>query len=353
MALDCSRRGPDADRAMTNDLVTEDWHRPPINQKTMTALLRRAGQPATRNMVVPFGCMIPFAGLGILPMASLWSAHVWLVHGAILGSAMDSRWQERGRGTASRTRRVNKIVFRKLGLRMIRNPCCWKFGHALRHSDKINAGRAPEAEIMRPVVAPRMVANPIGNIDVIEGGRRIFAQGAGRIVPYEAEHMAWDLWAKTIQAVRVWQAICAATAAAALTFRSWMPVLLVGLARSHGAWHMVICGWLRHCGRADRFLDHLLNCRRFYANPVSRFIRWNTNRDEEHQTFPPVPYCTVPDLYEACRHSFPARKCTMASGLEGMLPVLWRQRTDSDCHLRRPMLETANPCHDGLRARAA
>ena len=120
MALDYSRRGPDADRAMTNDLVMEDWHRPPTNQKKMTALLRCAGQPATRKLIVPFGRMIQFAGLAIFPMPSLWSAHIWLAHGVVRGSAMDPRWHECGRGTASRTRWVNKVVFRIFGLRMIR-----------------------------------------------------------------------------------------------------------------------------------------------------------------------------------------------------------------------------------------
>ena len=88
-------------------------------------------------------------------------------------------------------------------------------------------------------------------------------------------------------------------------------------------------------------------------NPVGRRICWNMNCDEEHQMFPLVPRCKVPDLYETCRHSFPAQNRTTANGLAEMLPVLWRQRTDSDCHRRRPLLETANPCHDGLRAHAA
>ncbi|MDE0524124.1 MAG: fatty acid desaturase [Boseongicola sp.] len=353
MALDCSRRGPDADRAMTNDLVTEDWPRPPTNQKMMTALLRRAGQPATRNLIVPFGRMIQFAELAILPMASLWSAHIWLAHGVVRGSAMDPRWHECGRGTAFKTSWVNKVVFRIFGLRMIRDPFCRKFGHALRHSDTINAGRDPEAAIMRPVVALKMAANPLCNVDEIEAGRRILAKGAGRIVPDEAEHMEWDLCPKTIQTSRVSPAIRAATIAAALIFRGWMPALLICLARSHGIWHMVICGWLQHGGRADNFLDDRLNCRSVFVNPVGRRICWNMNCDEKHQMFPLVPYCKVPDLYETCRHSFPARNCTMASGFAEMLPVHWRQRTNFDCHLRRPVRETANPNHDGLRAHAA
>lgn len=353
MALVHSRRGPDADRAMTNDLVTEDWHQPPTNQKTMTALLRRAGQPATRNMIVPFGRMIQFEGLAIFPMLSLWLAPFWLAHGAILGSAMDPRWHECGRGTSFKTRWVNKVVFRIFGLRMIRDPCCWKFGRALRQSDTIDTGRDPEAAILRPVVALKLAANPLGNIDVIEGGRRTSEQGAGWIVRDEAEHMEEDLSPKTVRASRVWPVICAATIAAALIFRTWKPVLLIGLARSHGIWHMVICGWLQHGGRADSFLDHRLNRRSVFVSPVGRFACWNMNCDEEHQVFPLVPYCKVPDLYEACRHSFPARNCTMASGFAEMLPVLWRQRTNSDCHLRRPVRETANTCHDGFRAHAA
>ena len=83
-------------------------------------------------------------------------------------------------------------------------------------------------------------------------------------------------------------------------------LLLVGLPRLYGAWHMVMCGLLQHGGLADNVIDHRLNSRTVYMNPISRFIYWNMNYHVEHHMFPMVPYHALPKLHALIKHDLPA-----------------------------------------------
>lgn len=349
---DYSLLGPDADRAVAQGLVTEDWYRTPIDRKVMKGLMKRADQPATRDTFILFGLMTVFAGIAITLMPSWWSVPFWLGYGVLYGSAMDSRWHECGHGTAFKTRWNNTVLYHIASFCMIRDPYCWKYSHARHHSDTIIVGRDPEVAIMRPVIALKLVANLFGVIDVWDGVGRMITHASGRMRADEATYVAPIFHGKTIRTARIWVLIYVATIIAAILFRSWIPVLLIGLPRLYGAWHMVICGWLQHGGLADNVLDHRLNCRTVYMNPVSRFIYWNMNYHVEHHMFPLVPYYRLPKLHEACRHDFPAPNRSFFDGYAEMIPVLWRQRTDPDFHLRRPLPDTANPYHTGPDMRA-
>lgn len=346
MPRDYSLIGPDSQRALEAGLVTEDWYRTPIDRKEMKALMRRADQPAIRDTVILFGLMAVFAGVAIALMPSWWSVPFWLAYGVLYGSAMDSRWHECGHGTAFKTRWMNQAVYQIASFCMIRDPYCWKFSHARHHSDTIIVGRDPEVAIMRPVVALKVAANLIGVPDMISGFRLMLLHAAGKIDVEEAEYLPPMFHAKTIRTARIWVAIYALTIGAALWFQSWIPVLLIGLPRLFGCWHMVICGWLQHGGLADNVTDHRLNCRTVYMNPVSRFIYWNMNYHVEHHMFPLVPYYRLPELHRVCAWDFPAPCNSFAEGYAEMLPALWRQRKDPDFHLRRPLPATAHPYQD-------
>jgi fatty acid desaturase len=68
---------------------------------------------------------------------------------------------------------------------------------------------------------------------------------------------------------------------------------------------MVMCGHLQHAGLAENVLDHRLNTRTVYMNPISRFIYWNMNYHIEHHMFPMVPYHALPRLHEVIKADLP------------------------------------------------
>ena len=79
----------------------------------------------------------------------------------------------------------------------------------------------------------------------------------------------------------------------------------------YGAWLHVLTGLTQHAGLAEDVLDHRLNSRTVYMNPVFRFIYWNMNYHVEHHMFPMVPY-----------HALPAT----ARGDEALLPAACPER---------------------------
>ncbi len=353
MPRDYDLTGGYARRALDAGLVTEDWYKTPIDRKQMKALMKRADQPAIRDTLILFGLMAVFAGAAIALMLSWWSVPFWLAYGVLYGSAMDSRWHECGHGTAFKTRWMNQLVYQVACFCMMRDPWCWKYSHARHHSDTIIVGRDPEIAIMRPVVTLKLAANLMGLVDVPDGLRRMVVHASGRMLPDEETYVEAVFYPKTYRTARIWLAIYALTGLAALLFQSWIPLLLIGLPRMYGCWHMVMTGWLQHGGLDDNALDHRLNSRTVYMNPVSRFIYWNMNYHVEHHMFPLVPYYRLPELHAVCAHDFPAPSRSIPQAYAEMLPVLWRQRRDPDFHLRRPLPDGAHPYQKGPRASAA
>ena len=59
-----------------------------------------------------------------------------------------------------------------------------------------------------------------------------------------------------------------------------------------GPWLFMFFAITQHAGLKEDVLDHRLNTRTVYINPVFRFLYLNMNYHLEHHLFPPVP----------CRH---------------------------------------------------
>jgi len=260
---------------------------------------------------------------------------------------MDARWHECGHGTAFKTRWKNTVVYHIACFCMIRDPYCWKYSHARHHSDTVIVGRDPEVAIMRPVVILKMVLNLVGVLDFIDGMKRMVIHATGRMLDDEQDYVEPVFYSKTYRTSRIWLAIYACTGVAAIALQSWVPVLLIGLPRLYGCWHMMLVGWLQHGGLADNVLDHRMNCRTVYMNPISRFIYWDMNYHIEHHMFPLVPYYRLRDLHEVCKPDFPAPNRSIFAAYREMMPALWAQRMNPDFYLRRPLPKTAQPYHAG------
>ena len=105
----------------------------------------------------------------------------------------------------------------------------------------------------------------------------------------------------------------------------------------------MLTGLLQHGGLADNVLDHRLNSRTVYLNPISRFIYWNMNYHVEHHMFPMVPYHALPKLHELIRHDLPAASPSMWAGYREMIPAFLRQLRYEDYFLKRELPPTARP----------
>ena len=140
---------------------------------------------------------------------------------------------------------------------------------------------------------------------------------------------------------RVLVVIYVAVVATAVAAGSFLPLLLIGGPRFYGTWLHVVFGVSQHAGLAEDTLDHRLNSRRIYMNPVSRFLYWNMNYHVEHHLFPMVPFHALPALHEEVKqHCAPAYPSIVAAYRE-IIPTLARQRRDPSYFVQRPLPVTA------------
>jgi fatty acid desaturase len=354
---DYSLLGKSAEAALANGLAAAEWYHTDIDRKTMKALMQRSDGPAIRDTAIWLGSMLTLAIAGILLWGTWWAVPVFLAYGVLYGSASDSRWHECGHGTAFKTRWMNDVVYQIACFMIMRNPVTWRWSHARHHTDTVIVGRDPEIAVMRPPDLFRLVLNVFGILDVGHAVIDMLRNAAGIISPEEQSLIPEMERHKVIRVARIWLAIYAATIGLSIWMGSILPLMLVGLPRLYGAWHMVMCGLLQHGGLADDVIDHRLNSRSVLMNPVSRFIYWNMNYHVEHHMFPMVPYHALPRLHELIKPDLPAPNRSILDGYREMVPAFLRQLRNEDYFLKRELPATAKPykqnLHDGDDAVAA
>jgi len=347
---DYSLLGRDGQAAVESGLAAAEWYHTDIARKQMKELMKREDGPAIRDTILWLGSIIVSGGLGITFWGSWWCVPFFLVYGVLYGSASDSRWHECGHGTAFKTRWMNDAVYEIACFMIMRNPVTWRWSHTRHHTDTVIVGRDPEIAVMRPPDLLRLVLNFFGILDVSYAMIDMVRNAAGVISAEEKTFIPEQEQPRAIRTARIWLAIYVATIALAITMGSILPLMLIGLPRLYGAWHHVMTGLLQHGGLADNVIDHRLNSRSVYMNPVSRFIYWNMNYHVEHHMFPMVPYHALPQLHEMIKHDLPAPNKSIIEGYREMIPAFLRQLRNEDYFLKRELPPTAKPYREELHA---
>jgi Na+-transporting NADH:ubiquinone oxidoreductase subunit F len=93
----------------------------------------------------------------------------------------------------------------------------------------------------------------------------------------------------------------------------------------------------QHAALAVDVLDHRLNTRTIYMNPVLRFLYWNMNYHLEHHMYPLVPYHQLPKLHELVKADCPAPFSGLIEAWREIIPALFRQLRDTSHFARRPL----------------
>ena len=165
---DYSLLGPDGARAVETGLAPAEWYHTDVPRKVMKELMQRSDQPAIRDTMILYGCMIAFAAGGIAFWGTWWCVPFWLAYGVLYGSASDSRWHECGHGTAFKTPWMNNAVYEIASFMIMRNSATWRWSHARHHTDTYIVGRDPEIAIMRPPAFIKLIGAFFGIPEVID-----------------------------------------------------------------------------------------------------------------------------------------------------------------------------------------
>lgn len=340
---DYSPFGADAKLAVESGLTAAEWYHTEVSRKAMKDLMARSDSPAIRDTILMYGLMLAFAAAGIATWGSLWTVPFWLAYGVLYGSASDSRWHECSHGTAFRTPWMNNAVYQIASFMIMRNAATWRWSHARHHSETYIVGRDPEIAVMRPAELAKLILNFFGIIDVLKFFPTLARNALSGPTPEEKTFVPESEWHKVRRVAQIYLAIYLATAGLAFAIGSILPLMVIGLPRLYGAWHHVMTGLLQHGGLADNVIDHRLNSRTVYMNPISRFIYWNMNYHVEHHMFPMVPYHALPRLHEMIKADLPAPNLSIAAGFAEMWPALKRQMKYEDFFLKRDLPASAKP----------
>lgn len=343
---DYSLVGADSRHAVEIGLASAEWYHSEVPRSVMKDLMKRSDGPAMRDTILWFALLAGSAVGGIHFWGTWACVPFFLVYGVLYGSSCDSRWHECGHGTAFKTQWMNDVIYHIASFMVMRNPVTWRWSHARHHTDTYIVGRDAEIAWMRP---PKTVKNMLALFDVlgvIQSLMTLARNAAGKLTPDEQDFIPDSERHKVVLAARIHMAIYALAIAASLGMSSWLPMFLIGLPRIYGSWHMVMTGHLQHAGLADNVLDHRLNTRTVYMNPISRYIYWNMNYHVEHHMFPMVPYHALPRLHALIKNDLPPPNPSIWDGYREVFASLRRQKSDPAYAYRKTLPPTARPYRD-------
>ncbi|MEX0346874.1 MAG: fatty acid desaturase family protein [Rhizobiaceae bacterium] len=352
---DYSLTGASARRAIEAGLSAAQWYHSDVPRKTIKALMKRRDGPAIRDTALWIALHIIFAGGGIYFWGSWISVPFWFAYGVLYGSACDSRWHECGHGTAFRTRWMNDVVYHIASFQIMRNPVNWRWSHARHHTDTLIVGRDPEIAWMHPI---NLVLKTLAFVGIYETWLSLVAlsrHAMGRLSDDERDYIPESQWPDAYFWARIHMGIYVLVVMTTIVMLAggagWaavIPLLLIGGPRVYGCWHFVMTGLLQHGGLPEDVIDHRLNSRTLYMNPVSRWLYWNMNYHVEHHMYPMVPYYALPALHEEIKDDLPAPNRSIWDAYREMMQAIMIQRKNPDYVFRRPLPPTAKPYKENL-----
>jgi MocE subfamily Rieske [2Fe-2S] domain protein len=332
---DYSLVGKNTVLAIQQGLAEATWYTSPVPRDKMRELLERRDGPAIRDTILWFALLIGFGACGYALWGTWWAIVPFLLYGAIYASSSDSRWHECGHGTAFKSDWLNNALYEIASFMVLRESVPWRWSHSRHHSDTIIIGRDPEIAVPRP---PNLFALFLSFFDLKEMPiyfRHVLLHSIGRLTPEEKTFIPESEYGKVFFRARIYLLIYLSVIGLAIYTRSILPLIFIGLPNIYGSWLYHIYGYTQHAGLAENVLDHRLNCRTLYVNPIHRYLYWNMFYHVEHHMFPLVPYYNLPKLHQLVKADMPTPYNGLIGAWSEILPAVLRQVKDPAYHIKR------------------
>lgn len=358
MTTDAKRRdysltGPDGRLAVERGLASAEWYRSAIPRKRLKELMQRRDGPAIRDTLIWFAALAVTGGFAGSLWGSWWSLPFFASYGVLYGSASDSRWHECGHGTAFRTRWLNDAVYQLASFMVLREPTVWRWSHTRHHTDTLIVGRDPEIAVPRPPNIPGILLNFFALKSGTAALGKMLLHTTGRLTADEATYIPAAERGKVYRVARIWVVVYAVIIASCVYGGTLLPAMLVGLPSFYGGWLLLVFGLTQHAGLAEDVIDHRLNCRTVYMNPVFRFLYLNMNYHVEHHMFPLVPYHALPALHADMKADAPPPYNGLWPAYREIIPALLRQVKEPTWFVERKAAAGARPMASPAGATAA
>jgi MocE subfamily Rieske [2Fe-2S] domain protein len=346
--LDYSLTGHNAERAVELGLAEADWYQSPLPRATMRKFLERRDGPAIRDTLLLLAILGATGYATVALWGSWWVVIPYLIYAVFYGTSSDSRWHECSHGTAFKTDWMNNVVYEVASFMVMRESVIWRWSHTRHHSDTIIVGRDPEIQIPRPPDIKGLALALINYGGYMSYYPNLIRHACGHMSDAERTYVPDTEFGKIFRNARICVAIYALVIVSAIILQTWLPIFLFMLPQFFGTWLMIVHNTTQHAGLAENVLDHRLNCRTVYMNPISRFIYWNMNYHVEHHMFPLVPYHTLPALHKAVKGDCPTPYPSILSAWKEILPTILKQVKDPTYHVKRKLPAPSERIDEGI-----
>jgi Na+-transporting NADH:ubiquinone oxidoreductase subunit F len=351
--LDYSLTGANATLAVERGLAEAEWYQCPVPRDTMRKLLERRDGPAARDTLLWFALILASGYATYALWGSWWALLPYALYSVLYASTSDSRWHESGHGTAFKTDWMNNALYEIASFMVMRESVVWRWSHNRHHSDTIIVGRDPEIAVPRPPDLAGMVMTFFNLRVYRKYFTRVVQHSFGRMAAEEKTFVPESEFSKVYWRARLYVAIYLFTIGLAIATRSVLPLLFVGFTNVFGTWLLATYGYTQHAGLAENVLDHRLNSRTVYMNPIHRYLYWNMNYHVEHHMFPLVPYHALPKLHRVVKDDCPVPYPSLLSAWREIVPAVLRQVKDPGYHIKRRLPEPKTRLCEALFASQA
>jgi MocE subfamily Rieske [2Fe-2S] domain protein len=346
LKLDYSLTGVNSTLAVEKGLAEADWYQCAVPRETMRRLLERRDGPAIRDTILWFALILGAGYATYALWGTWWVIAPYLIYSVLYASTSDSRWHESGHGTAFKTDWMNNVLYEIASFMVMRESTVWRWSHTRHHSDTIIIGRDPEIAVPLP---PNLIAIVMKffNLRVYPVYfRGIMMHSVGRMSAAERTFIPEAEFPKIYRKARIYVALYAIVIGLSIYERSILPLMFIGLTNLFGTWLLPLYGLTQHAGLAENVLDHRLNCRTVYMNPINRYLYWNMNYHVEHHMFPLVPFHALPKLHAAVKDDCPTPYSSLFAAWQEIVPTILKQVKDPAYHVKRKLPEP-KPCLKG------
>jgi MocE subfamily Rieske [2Fe-2S] domain protein len=340
LKLDYSLIGTNSTLAVEKGLAEAEWYQCAVPRGTMRSLLTRRDGPAIRDTVLWFALILG-AGFATFELwGSWWAAVPYAIYSVLYASTSDSRWHEAGHGTAFKSDWMNIALYEVASFMVMRESTVWRWSHTRHHSDTLIVGRDPEVAVPRPPDIRAMIM-ALFNLSVYpKYFKHIMMHCFDQMSAEEKTFIPEVEFPKIAAKARLYLSIYAAVIGLSIYSCSILPLMMVGLTNLFGTWLMVVYGFTQHAGMAEDVLDHRLNCRTVYMNPINRFLYWNMNYHVEHHMFPLVPFHALPKLHAVVKDDCPTPYPSLFAAWCEIVPAIFKQIEDPAYHIKRQLPES-------------
>lgn len=340
---DYSLIGRESRLAEERGLANAEWYQCKISRERMKELLQRRDGPAIRDTIIWFGLMIVSGTLGYLTWGTWWAVPCFFVYWTIYGSTSDSRWHESGHRTAFKTTWMNDVLYEIASFMVFRESVLWRWSHTRHHTDTIIVGRDREIAAPRPPSLLKVVTSYINFPHGPKEFKAMLIHCFGKLQPDEETYIPESERHKLFRNARIYILIYASVITWAIVGHTWLPLMYVGLPSFFGQWLMVVYGLTQHAGMAEDVLDHRLNTRTVYMNPINRYLYWEMNYHVEHHMFPMVPYHALGKLHQEIKADMPKPYGSIWEAYKEIVPALIKQVKDPTYFVQRELPSHVKP----------